>query len=695
MNGSEQKASVVPGVSLAAVDAIKDTNLRQVVRSIVDGLNVRNGHAGSGDERFVTARELGLVKGRTGLGVGGGTGGSLSSPSKVNIPDIARIINDLQAQIMESPLFKLLGQRVELIDGNITKEITDRIKAVTDAARDLTGKIEAAAKDAADNLLAEAQARGTAIDNASKVLNDSLGALAQTVSTVSAKTDDNVSAIQTETKARTDAISAEAQQRTTLAARVGETESSITSINRTTQDLASQTDALRTRAGNSESAITTLNETTAQQAQSITSLTTRTDTAESSIVTLNKTTADQAQAATQLTNRVGQAETTIGTLQTASSGHASSIDSLSTSLGDTNAAVTGERDTRVNSDNALANAVNTLWATVGNGSALVQGGSSITAGAGGAAATAWNQVQAALRDSAGNLISSAAIRQETSAVASRQGQVESKWVVNVDSGGLASGYRQAGFGIYGSGTYDSPTYAFGVRADTFWIASPGEVATANPSAAKIPFIVKTANWVDSQGVVQPPGVYLNELFATSAKIGVAQIQSAHIGEAQIKAANIGYAEINGAHIGTLTVDTFHLKDRAITTIVTAEGSGDGGPRSNPSNRITATITITTTGGPLLVGCTFSGGMNWTYNSENASMIYSAYPMITIERDGLMRQFMSSSQAVGYMQGNEMRSSLSSGAYMETLPAGTYTFTFTGQAYIGYCLVSAFVMEAKR
>ena len=304
-------------------------------------------------------------------------------------------------------------------------------------------------------------------------------------------------------------------------------------------------------------------------------------------------------------------------------------------------------------------------------------------------------MQSALKDSSGNLISSAAIRQETSATTSRLGQVESKWVVNVDSGGLATGYRQAGFGIYGSGAYDSPTYAFGVRADTFWIASPGEANTANPPAAKIPFIVRTAAWVDSQGVQQPAGVYLNELFATSAKIGYAQIQSAHIGNGQIKSANIGAAEIKGAHIGTLTVDTIHLKDRAITTIVTADGYGYGGPTSNPANQITASITITTTGGPLLVGCTFQGVMIPHLDSETSNTYYDAFPSILITRDGTVRQIVSSAQRSGYEQYGEMRSSLSSGTYIETVAAGTYTFTFSGQGYTGSCLVSAFVMEAKR
>lgn len=110
-----QKGKVIPGVDLSALDAITDANTREVLRALIDGWQVRNGNSGSGDHRFVTAAEVGLVKGNSAIG---GYRNNLSNPANTVIKpaDIARIINDLQAQVIESPLFKLLGERVDLID---------------------------------------------------------------------------------------------------------------------------------------------------------------------------------------------------------------------------------------------------------------------------------------------------------------------------------------------------------------------------------------------------------------------------------------------------------------------------------------------------------------------------------------------------------------------------------------------------
>lgn len=104
----------VPGIPMAALDAIPDENTRLVLRSIVDGINVRNGASGEGTSAFVTKGEM------TGLKSGGWFGGAGASatptPAKITPGDINRIINDLQGQVMESLLFKELGERVNLID---------------------------------------------------------------------------------------------------------------------------------------------------------------------------------------------------------------------------------------------------------------------------------------------------------------------------------------------------------------------------------------------------------------------------------------------------------------------------------------------------------------------------------------------------------------------------------------------------
>jgi hypothetical protein len=470
-----QSKKAVPGMPLAALDAIADPNTRSVLRALIDAHHVRNGQSGNGEDRFVTAKEVGLVSGHTAMQVMPGRqaqGGAAQSGHGLTRLDLARILNDLQAQIIESPLFKELGSHIALVDNAVVKEIENRSAA-----------IRAEAQARIDALLAEALARGTAILEERNVRIAAESALAQSITTWSAVTQQNVAAIQTEITARSDAISAEASARTTLAARVGEAESGIVTLNRVTASQASQSNVLVTRVGNLESNVSTLDTTSANQASSLSLLTTRT----------------------------GNVET----------------------------AVSNERDTRLSQDNAIASAVQTVWAALGGNAGLIQGGASVTVNLSGAAAQRWNQVQAALKDANGNLIASSAIKQSTDVLVDKQGQIEAKWVLNLDSGGNAVGYRQAGFGISGSNSQNGPQFAFGVRADQFWIASPGDSGQETAPGAKLPFIVKTGNWIDGRGYPQGPGVYLNDLFVTTAKIGVAQINSAMIADAQVGTLKIG------------------------------------------------------------------------------------------------------------------------------------------------------------
>ena len=58
---SEQRSKVVPGIPLAALDSISDTNVKAVLKALIDAHHVRNGNIGSGEERFVTAKEIGLL----------------------------------------------------------------------------------------------------------------------------------------------------------------------------------------------------------------------------------------------------------------------------------------------------------------------------------------------------------------------------------------------------------------------------------------------------------------------------------------------------------------------------------------------------------------------------------------------------------------------------------------------------------
>lgn len=106
----------VPGTPLGALDAVSDENARLVLQSIVDGMNVRNGFSGAGDMAFVTRSELSSSQSTLSLGLSRRIESYTDQIRKITPGQIIAAINDLQAQIMESKLFKDLGERVDLID---------------------------------------------------------------------------------------------------------------------------------------------------------------------------------------------------------------------------------------------------------------------------------------------------------------------------------------------------------------------------------------------------------------------------------------------------------------------------------------------------------------------------------------------------------------------------------------------------
>jgi hypothetical protein len=181
----------VPGIPLAALDAIGDENTRQVLRAIVDGWHVRNGSSGTGDSRFVTAAELGDLR-----GVVGGLSSLVTQVQQVQSTSptarqIDRLITDLQASVMESVLFKELGDRIRLIDQSVI-----------------------------NGLAAEAIARQAAITNEATIRQTADTSLASQINTVTAAVNTNAAAIQNEATARVNGDNALSQQITTQIATV-------------------------------------------------------------------------------------------------------------------------------------------------------------------------------------------------------------------------------------------------------------------------------------------------------------------------------------------------------------------------------------------------------------------------------------------------------------------------------------------
>lgn len=329
----------VPGIPTAALEAVSDQAAKQVLRAVVDGWFVRNGQSGTGDNRFVTASEMGKLSGAVG-GLSQRVSSLSKSPDTFLTPgQINRILNDLQAQIMNSLLWKELGTRIDAIDLSIVAEQNARIAAV---------------QSLADNLATETATRlGFDAVQGSKIVS-----LESTTST-------------------------QATQISGLITRAGSSESSIISLNQTTAGQATALTALNTRVGTSETSITSLQATTASQASSLTSLSARTTTTEGGLVTaqsnisaLLTVTATHTSQLTTLFTRVGNAEAEISQEQTTRASADNAIaQSVTTQFANVNSNVAGLQSqitTSANNVAALSSSITTMESLVGQNSAAIQ-----------------------------------------------------------------------------------------------------------------------------------------------------------------------------------------------------------------------------------------------------------------------------------------------------------------------------------
>ena len=194
----------------------------------------------------------------------------------------------------------------------------------------------------------------------------------------------------------------------------------------------------------------------------------------------------------------------------AASGSASTADARATAAGQSAA--------------AASNAATTAGTAAGQaGSYLQQVAQSATNadGSAQAAASYLQQSQALLTDPITGLQASyaavservEAIAETTSSSAGAVVKLQAKWVLDIDLDGFV-----AGFGMASSGdglTYNS---AFGVRANTFYIASP----SGHGIAPSMPFIVRTTETVIG-GVTVPIGMYVADAFIQNASITNAKI----------------------------------------------------------------------------------------------------------------------------------------------------------------------------
>ena len=239
--------------------------------------------------------------------------------------------------------------------------------------------------------------------------------------------------------------------------------------------------------------------------------------------------------------------------------------------------IVAEQTVRSNKDDALASAVNAVWAVIGGSTAVIQDGALAAISPSAAVATKWSLVQAAVTDPNTGLVNSTSIKQDLNAYAnSANGKFASVYTVRAQVS-VAGQTLVGGFGLAAStsaGGIGGPAgegalIDFGVRADRFFIAATSATPDALTQIAQgpqTPFMVLTSSQ-SVNGVLYPPGVYIKK-----AVIGAATIGSAEIADAAITSAKIVDAAIGSAKIANAAITSAKILDASITNAKIGEAA---------------------------------------------------------------------------------------------------------------------------
>ncbi|MDQ1835075.1 phage tail tip fiber protein [Massilia scottii] len=213
--------------------------------------------------------------------------------------------------------------------------------------------------------------------------------------------------------------------------------------------------------------------------------------------------------------------------------------------------VQNELTTRTNNDNALASAINTMWARVGLNQALVQTGTQIAVNPVGSALTKFEQLQATVTDPATGLVKSyAALRQEVNLTNDKVQGLSGKWGVKLDLNGYIAGVT-LNSNVSTGGKAES---SFIVLADTFAVGAPGRPGI-------VPFAIDART-----GLVAVRG----DLVAQGSITGY------QLGAYSISRDKLALKVVGGAQIDDLAVDTLKIGNNAVTVPLYLSGTGSGG-----------------------------------------------------------------------------------------------------------------------
>jgi len=478
--------------------------------------------------------------------------------------------------------------------------------ATTSAALVVEQQSRASADDATasqiTSLAASVGANAGLIQVEQEVRADADSAAAGQLANISAATANAAAAISLEQQTRADADSATANQVSVVSAATGNSLAAITVEQdvRTAADAAaaSQISSIGSAAANALSGIITEQETRAAadfaSATQITTLGSAVGANAAALVVQSQTSsdADSAQASQLTVLTAATANTSAGLFSeqqvraTQESAQGSIISGLAVAAGVNSAGLLTEQQARTSEDQSLASVVSSITAVTGANAAAIATQQQVFTSADSAQASQITTLSA----SAG--ANTAAIQAESSVRATADNSLFAQYTVKVDLNGYVSGFGLASTAINGT-----PTSTFGVRADSFFIASP-----SGPGVAPaMPFIVRTTSTTIG-GVAVPAGVYMTDAF----------IQNGTITNAKIANLAVDNAKISSLAVDKLTAGSIAVGEHIQSTGYVAGSAGwriDGNGNAEFSNvtvrgNVTgSTITGGTISGALITGAT--------------------------------------------------------------------------------------------
>jgi len=243
-------------------------------------------------------------------------------------------------------------------------------------------------------------------------------------------------------------------------------------------------------------------------------------------------------------NNTAAIQTEATTRADADSAEAQARAALATTVANNTAAIQTESTARTNADSALAQDISTLTSTVNTNNTNLAAAIQTESTARTNADTALSQSITTLQSTVND--NTTAIQTEATTRATADGALQAQYTVKVETNGYVSG-----FGLASTANNATPFSEFIVRADAFAIASPSGPGIA-PSE---PFIVRTTP-TTINGVSVPAGVYIKDAFIqngsiSNAKIGDAAIDNAKI--ASLSADKITAGTINADRIGANSI----------------------------------------------------------------------------------------------------------------------------------------------